>query len=49
MDISTEEAIMLAETMVDITSDQELEVSAVSVATTLIENLTQAAIQQPEV
>ena len=45
-----EAAVMLTDAVVNITSKPEqLEVSTVAVTTTVVENLTQIAIQQPQV
>ena len=50
MQASTEAALMLTDAVLNITSQPErLDTSAIAVTTTLIENLTQTAIQQPEV
>lgn len=50
MGANTEAAVMLTDAVVNITSQPEqVDASVIAVTTTLIENLTQTAIQQPEV
>ena len=50
MEVDVEAAIMLADVVVNITSQSELlDSSVIAMTTTLVENLTQMAIQQPEV
>ena len=47
---NTEAAVMFTDVVVNITSQPEqVDASVIAVTTTLIENLTQTAIQQPEV
>ena len=50
MQADTEAAVMLTDAVVNITNQPEkIDTSVIAVTTVLIENLTQTAIQQPEV
>ena len=50
MEADLEAAVILTDNIVNITSNPEqLEVSAIALTTTLVERLTQTAVQQPEV